>query len=1659
MVNRILAFVCLLCIAGLVEVRAQGPPTVSHLIISQASIEATFAYSKHSKVNAEMHYVVHGRVFDDGWGGAPLFFSPAALKDLQAPAGFFVHGSGPVTVLSKKTGPFQLNFRIIPRVVENAAGYSWDLPLPAAGVVQIDLKISNAPENLLVTTFPQSVVEKKDTGHFAIIPPCAGKLRVQLRTPRKKVATDYRVYQQMHMQVAPELVTASVRTELKIIQGTIRELNFRVSPKYKCVGVLGKSIGNWKTLPRASSTAWTKVRVYWDEVLRESTRMEILLEKRNASDELLTAPRVVFGEARNVSGRISLEAPANFSLVAEATSKIRRGGQAGNALVYEFNHSDYRLQFSLTKNSLVFDAICHTRQQVAADASRVLSRVTIVPVSGKIRQCELAVPKGFVPIEVSGASLSNWSFAHNIFKFYFWGRAQGTHKLEIEGFMPLTERKVSLVAPYFAKARNNRGAMGISVEELYSPEVNGITGLIRSQPSRLPSWLAESSLAFTYAGKAPQGNLQLLAHKPDVHANAVSLVELTGANLVIETRVHFDVQRAPLFQYQLDVGSQGEVVDVSGTQVASYNRKNNTVRVFLLNPIMPGSSARKRQYRSEIRIIQTVPMPKTYTHLHFSLPVLLNTSRFRGFAIVRSRVDKNIIWRRHQGTTEVDPRQVPWFWLPTIKNDLGISYEKPGPLRLACRDITPVFTVKSTTTYTVSASQAQGQSRLELTIEKSSLDKLRIQLPKGSKNIQVLGPGIRQVEIAKELAIVELASRLRGKTVLQTRFTIILDNKAGTLNLLPALVEGARYHKGYLAYRNTHEIQLSEGYGARKHLSAAKRVTQGALAAFPNIYRFANAARPQLRLLISKVTRQETTQAQVIECRYFTRMQTGGEMVTEVHLVIENRGRKQFLRLELPKGGKMWGAFVQDKPVKAGYGTNNSLLIPLLEHTSGKKALLKVRIQYRQPLATDIANVALTAPKLDIPVRDVKWAVDIPRGYRIIKSDGNMDLVHKPALKSVAVGALLAKALEGGWDFFGPYLREIWEIGMLILAPILILLAIIVVGIASYRFFPAILILVDRLWQAFLRILLRQSYSWARVFLVTLVISAIAISLLLPSLSSVQEKGSAPRSEKSYHQETIVEEEVDIPAKELARQTRDQSIKIPQSSTPLPPAPALPNDKNSDYSRFRKAKKKPARSQTEYRGRRHAPSDENMFNERSVEQQRHTHKLALQRKRKLAEQQKREQEKQRQKLQKQARLASRYFRQGKFKEAQKLYEQQLDSSKYREQAQAALESIRKQQKSGKKKGASYEIDKIRKDYLDRALAQVAIGKQQPGAGLSNNEDQRLIKEKLVEAENRLLQLPDSSERRRALNDIAFANSQIQGQDKQKRETSKTSKKIHVYKNGKSDAAKPKPVIQKYNQLAQDSKSQTTMDAVPRTEEQPELEPEIVFGEELADFENAGETSSMPTPKPEPSLSIREEAKKIEAKPEPDAPNTQLASKRRQQVYSLDQLRAKTHRRGDPIADIRQQLERHNLGDTRLIRYGRKLVVIGTLHAQNVVKDFIEAQQQQLAGGKSQQGVATPKSEDLEKDQRQKIFSQRMALKNQGLSSVVREGRARGALPLLVTMPKGQQVYRFRKVLSANTVPQLALKCSAIGTSASLYFFAALTIVLVFRLCIFAFRRA
>jgi hypothetical protein len=330
----------------------------------------------------------------------------------------------------------------------------------------------------------------------------------------------------------------------------------------------------------------------------------------------------------------------------------------------------------------------------------------------------------------------------------------------------------------------------------------------------------------------------------------------------------------------------------------------------------------------------------------------------------------------------------------------------------------------------------KGSATVEVDVKSGAILELRLLVPANVNVLGVAGPSLRNHEVRDtgDGQTIELAFTrdMEGQFRVEVNYERIMEGDAMDVVVPTISVAEAEVEHGRVAVEALTAVEVRATTVERLSSLDINELPQQLVLKTSNpillAYRYVNA-KPPFRLAL-KITRHQEIDVQVAAIEradYRSLITRDGLSVTTARLTVRN-SRRQFLRLALPPGSKVWSVFVDGKPEKPAYAAEQdsdgepAVLVRMINSAQG----FPVDIVYETPVQSidTIGKISNRLPRPDMIVTNSRWDVFLPVGPRYIALDGPMDLVVDGALVTRRVATeLMTRASDAYQAQMGQPLR------------------------------------------------------------------------------------------------------------------------------------------------------------------------------------------------------------------------------------------------------------------------------------------------------------------------------------------------------------------------------------------------------------------------------------------------------------------------------------------------------------------------------------------------------------------------------------------------------------------------------------------------------------
>ena len=296
----------------------------------------------------------------------------------------------------------------------------------------------------------------------------------------------------------------------------------------------------------------------------------------------------------------------------------------------------------------------------------------------------------------------------------------------------------------------------------------------------------------------------------------------------------------------------------------------------------------------------------------------------------------------------------------------------------------------------------RGTANAVYTIHGEGTDLFRVALPNDLNVLDVSAQGVREwkVENGKpedQVLSVRLNYKAKGSYAFQISFEKGLEDATAETFVPDLVLRDVMRDRGFVAVAAATNVEISPNGS----MTNATPVDPDELppeliarAGQPILYGFKYLRHPmRIGLKITRHLDLAVKRTIVERARLYTYLSPEGKAITSARYTVKNN-RKQYLRLTLPDGAVGWGAYLEDRPVKAARVEDGTILIPLKKtagNGNGDLEPFDVELVYfqRRP-AGGWGTKEFTGPILDVDAMEVQWHLFLPRDSRYFGFAGNL---------------------------------------------------------------------------------------------------------------------------------------------------------------------------------------------------------------------------------------------------------------------------------------------------------------------------------------------------------------------------------------------------------------------------------------------------------------------------------------------------------------------------------------------------------------------------------------------------------------------------------------------------------------------------------------------
>jgi len=571
------------------------------------------------------------------------------------------------------------------------------------------------------------------------------------------------------------------------------------------------------------------------------------------------------------------------------------------------------------------------------------------------------------------------------------------------GPLPL-ERSLGLLR--LNGAAEQIGLLGVATGKEVQLDAVGGNGLSAINLEDFPAALAQGQQsqggpvtvrrAFRYADLGATALLKVSTVEPDVRVEMQDTLSLGEDRTVLAAQAVVDISRAGIFRLSFILPSGLDVESISGSALSHWTELNSAAgRVITLN--LNGKTEGKQTFSI------TLAGPGVKGTNSWAVPqvVLREATKQHGTLLVVPEQGLSLQASATEGVIQLDPEK------SGIKQKGVLAFRVshvPHLLTLAIEQVQAWIQVTSLQQATVSEAQVSIAANLQYQIDNTGLKVFRLLLPANAEAVRFQGeqvadfiPDPGAVTNGLQPWVVRLQRKVIGRYLLSTAFRIPLAENVQQIGLRGVQAVDATAHRGFVTVQSGGRLGLRiesppAALQPTESQSIPRPLQQGLPPAVPDFsYRLVDGDF-QLPIKFERHQATKLLPARVKSVAFESVVSDQGEMLTQVRLELLP-GDKRLLNLTLPKEARFWFAFANENGVWP-WREQARILIPF-EQESRREKPMTVEFLYSCQVGSlrgRSLDLALVAPKFDLPLENVTWRVSLSDRWKLKDWAGSFQL-------------------------------------------------------------------------------------------------------------------------------------------------------------------------------------------------------------------------------------------------------------------------------------------------------------------------------------------------------------------------------------------------------------------------------------------------------------------------------------------------------------------------------------------------------------------------------------------------------------------------------------------------------------------------------------------
>ncbi len=997
---------------AVIQVPPRPEPARPGLVITRADTEG-----KVEDGLARLTMEVEAESYRKGEQRVVLFTSDVALTDWNVKSPFW-GGDAHVTrtdrgveLVVEGQGKYVLSIGLVARVQKERLGRKVVLPVLNALAASTRLEVPG--KDLEFDAQPMVSMETKVGAAATTVTFYGGEGLIVLtwrpKAPEKVVRPVVFADQTSRVRIGRGVLRLDSTIDYSIVQGSVGEFEIRLPAECSLLNIEGEDIRTWD-IAESGEGGWRTLKVTLLADVEKAYRLLLSLEKVLPGIEMqFDVPTVEPLAVIREKGRVAVSAPAGIRVEAAALDGIspvdvremlRLPGVSGEDVRLAFRYLKRPFSLGLRTGEVVAKTSVEILTLVRAgmDSMRLTSDLNYTIRDAGVFQFRVRLDEGLKLIDINGTNINNWQLDETgrVLTVALRSKAEGVYKLQIE-----TESEQSagegapIQAVHALDVDREAGYVAVLPAPGMKVETAAVAGISQVDVKELPDALLKESPALAYRYIRPDFQLAVNVSEiePEVNAEVRTVATLDEHELSLDTRIHYTIRRAGIFQLRVAIPKDLRRTNIEGEEIddTSWDEREGILTVNLRGKVT-GSYILKIATEKTLKEIEK----------GLDLPVLsaVGVKKERGFIGLVTKASVRV--KPAEGKmVELDDISVSDLPPDMLKRAGRISlafkyFSQPWSLALAVERIQPRVTAEVFNLLSIGEKLMTVSSTVSYQILHSGVDTFVVKLPADATAVDIDGDAIKHREQDKETNTwtITLQSKRMDAYTLYISFQQKLAQDQTDIPYAGVSAQDIHRETGYLAVTSRPDVEITAADQDIDNLTPIDSreipadYLQGVTLPVLQAYRYVSHPY-MIRITAVPHDAAEVTVAVVESVRLSTTVTEEGNMITDMVGMLRS-SRQQYLDLKLPEKARIWHAFVAGQPVTP-LRDGRTTKIPVARAGS-ENAPLEVRLRYsdeREQIGR-VGAIRLESPMQDIDIMRLGWTLSLPEGYDVVRDTGNI---------------------------------------------------------------------------------------------------------------------------------------------------------------------------------------------------------------------------------------------------------------------------------------------------------------------------------------------------------------------------------------------------------------------------------------------------------------------------------------------------------------------------------------------------------------------------------------------------------------------------------------------------------------------------------------------